>query len=123
MCVSDLVGLYFLDSVTCTQPSSSTGLIGPRRCLLQVLPGCLLLHFAAADLQEGEGNIEAARQVYQELLPYLNPDGPLAAPPTQVPCLCQLSEQPRQAPPPLFISLTKHMGCMAAWQYNNRSQY
>lgn len=56
--------------------------------LLQVLPGCLLLHFAAADLQEGQGDIEAARQVYQELLPSLSPDEPLATPPPQVPCPC-----------------------------------
>lgn len=52
---------------------------------LQVLPGCLLLHFAAADLQESQGDLEAARQVYQDLLPSLNPDEPLATPPPQVP--------------------------------------
>lgn len=52
---------------------------------VQVLPGCLLLHFAAADLQESQGDVEAARQVYQDLLPSLNPDEPPATPAPQVP--------------------------------------
>lgn len=52
--------------------------------LLQVLPSCLLLHFAAADLQEAGGDMDAARQVYQELLPSLAPDEPPATPPPQV---------------------------------------
>ena len=52
--------------------------------LLQVLPGCLLLHFAAADLQEGQGDIDAARQVYQDLLPSLNPEEPPTMPSPEV---------------------------------------
>lgn len=50
----------------------------------QVLPGCLLLHFAAADLQEGQGDIDAARHVYQDLLPSLNPEEPPTMPPPQM---------------------------------------
>ncbi|KAL3133211.1 hypothetical protein ABBQ38_007099 [Trebouxia sp. C0009 RCD-2024] len=50
----------------------------------QVLPGCLLLHFAAADLQESQGDVEAARQVYQDLLPFLNPDESPATPAPQM---------------------------------------
>ncbi|DBA97394.1 hypothetical protein WJX77_004704 [Trebouxia sp. C0004] len=50
----------------------------------QVLPSCLLLHFAAADLQEAGGDIDASRQVYQELLPSLVPDEPHATPPPQM---------------------------------------
>lgn len=52
--------------------------------VVQVLPGCLLLHFAAADLQEGQGDIDAARHVYQDLLPSLNPEEPPTMPPPQV---------------------------------------
>ena len=105
-----------------------------RLCLLQVLPGCLLLHFAAADLQEAEGNIEAARQVYHELLPSLNPDEPVAAPPPQVTILvllpwlceqpCPLNSFRIPSPPLLSVRLTKHTGCMTARQYqSSRSQY
>ena len=62
---------------------------------MQVLPGCLLLHFAAADLQEGEGDVDAARQVYQDLLPSLVPDETPPTPAPQVPavsCLCTICE-------------------------------
>lgn len=52
---------------------------------MQVLPTCLLLHFAAADLEEAQGNLQAAHQVYQGLLPSLTP--PDSAPPPQVPLL------------------------------------
>lgn len=52
---------------------------------MQVLPGCLLLHFAAADLQEAGGDVDAARQVYQDLLPSLVPDETPATPAPQVP--------------------------------------
>ena len=57
---------------------------------MQVLPTCLLLHFAAADIEEAQGNIAAAQQVYQGLLPSLAPADPQAPPPPQV---CALPEQ------------------------------
>ncbi|DBB09204.1 TPA: hypothetical protein ACH3X3_007796 [Trebouxia sp. C0006] len=50
----------------------------------QALPSCLLLHFAAADLQEAGGDIDAARHVYLELLPSLVPDEPPTTPPPQM---------------------------------------
>lgn len=57
---------------------------GSETRLLQVLPTCLLLHFAAADIEEAQGNITAAQQVYQGLLPSLAPTEPQASPPPQV---------------------------------------
>lgn len=39
----------------------------------QALRGCLLLHFAAADLQDVLGNTEAARKVYEGLVARLVP--------------------------------------------------
>ena len=35
---------------------------------MQALPSCLLLHFAAADLEESRGNTEASRQIYKDLV-------------------------------------------------------
>ena len=34
----------------------------------QALPSCLLVHFAAADLEESRGNTEASRQIYEDLV-------------------------------------------------------
>lgn len=57
---------------------------GSETLLLQVLPTCLLLHFAAADIEEAQGNITAAQQVYHGLLPSLAPTEPQALSPPQV---------------------------------------
>ena len=35
-----------------------------------------MLHFAAADMEEGRGNLEAAKQVYEDLAANLAPDTP-----------------------------------------------
>ena len=43
-----------------------------------MLPACLMLHFAAADMEEGRGNQEAAKQVYEDLAAPLGPDTPEA---------------------------------------------
>ena len=32
------------------------------------MPGCLLLHFAAADLNEVGGDVAGARQIFEELI-------------------------------------------------------
>ena len=42
---------------------------------LQALPACTLLHFAAADLKEAEGNIAEAGAVYSSLTAQLLPEG------------------------------------------------
>jgi cleavage stimulation factor subunit 3 len=44
----------------------------------QALPSCLLLHFAAADLEESRGNVEGARKIYEELVAGLLPAEPAA---------------------------------------------
>ena len=41
-----------------------------------MLPSCLMLHFAAADMEEGRGNLEAAKQIYEDLAAPLAPDAP-----------------------------------------------
>ena len=52
---------------------------------LQALRGCLLLHFAAADLEDARGAAEGARKVYEELVaglvarPEAAPEGQAAA--------------------------------------------
>lgn len=43
---------------------------------LQMLPSCLMLHFAAADMEEGRGNLDAAKQIYEDLAVPLAPDTP-----------------------------------------------
>jgi hypothetical protein len=43
------------------------------RALHQALFSCLLLHFAAADLEESRGSAEAARRVYEDLVAGLVP--------------------------------------------------
>ncbi len=40
---------------------------------MQALPSCLLLHFAAADLEELRGGTDAARRVYEDLVAGLVP--------------------------------------------------
>lgn len=36
--------------------------------MLQALPTTLVVHFAAADLEEAARNVEAAKKVYEDLL-------------------------------------------------------
>lgn len=62
-------------------PSRALSILNNAR---QVLPTCLLLHFAAADIEEAQGNIEAAQQVFQGLLPSLAPAGSQAPAPPQL---------------------------------------
>ena len=46
----------------------------------QALPSCLLVHFAAADLEESRGNTEASRQIYEDLVqPTLPKEGVIAS--------------------------------------------
>ena len=39
-----------------------------RSLCLQALRGCLLLHFAAADLEDARGSADGARRVYEGLV-------------------------------------------------------
>ena len=79
--------------------------------MVQVLPTCLLLHFAAADIEEAQGNIAAAQQVYQGLLPSLAPADPQAPPPPQV---CAL---PNPATTPLLLC---HPACWTMYLLGQR---
>eukprot|EP00775_Hariotina_reticulata_P002070 gene2070-2390_t len=53
---------------------SGGGVAAAAACLLRAvaaLPDCLLLHFALADLEEAQGNIQAAKDVYESLVKQL----------------------------------------------------
>ena len=50
------------------------------RLPVQALPSCLLVHFAAADLEESRGNTEASRQIYEDLVQPTLPKEDVTAP-------------------------------------------
>lgn len=50
---------------------SGLGVVAASAVLVRAraaMPDCTMLHFAAAELEEGRGNIEAARTLYEEMV-------------------------------------------------------
>ena len=95
--VSSGAGGYLL----CFRHRHSQGVFGRA----QALPGCTLLHFAAADLQEANGDVSAAEAVYAQLAGGImaeTEEGAAQAAPPQVTCsplcLVALMQQSGRAP-------------------------
>ncbi len=89
-------------------PPPATGCTAVNPCLrphaLQRLPSCLLLHCAAADLEEQQGRLPAARAVYEDLVHGRTP----------VPAEPEAGEIPEERAP---LQLPAELGTLAWLQF------